>query len=264
MGVKAIKKGAARIAWTAFNNPLIKNQFRVLPVGINYNGFGQPGKRVIIDFEKAITANQFGEAYEAGEFIQQFNYLLRASLDRAVLTGTSGSNSVVPFLVSNYRNAGSKNMIAELKKNQQLVNDNCLPLAVNNVIQPGLTASTKFQFILNTAGYIILMLPAIIGWLTHVFFFYPLNRIVKQKTKGTVFYDSVMFGMLLLLYPFYWLILSITGIVLIKSTFIKSIIFMLPVFAWIYFIWLDCATGIGNYLLIPRRYRKTITEIMRH
>lgn len=42
--------------------------------------------------------------------------------------------------------------------------------------------------------------------LLHAPLYYPISRFIHQKTIGTVFYDSVLFGALVLLYPIYLLI----------------------------------------------------------
>lgn len=80
---------------------------------------------------------------------------------------------------------------------------------------------------------VLLQVPAMVGKLVHAPLYYPLKKMIRQKTKGTVFYDSVLFGSLLLLYPLY--VLTIT---LLLSLFLPwhlaglSFIF-LPILAWL-------------------------------
>ena len=54
-----------------------------------------------------------------------------------------------------------------------------------------------------------LFFPAILGWLLHAPVYYFLKSIIRKKTAGTVFYDSVLFGTLLLIYPLYLLLLAL-------------------------------------------------------
>ncbi len=50
---------------------------------------------------------------------------------------------------------------------------------------------------------------AFIGkWLNYPLYFL-LNKSIKEKTKGTVFYDSVLFGSLFLIYPLYFFIVHV-------------------------------------------------------
>lgn len=50
---------------------------------------------------------------------------------------------------------------------------------------------------------------AVPGWLIHAPLYYPLKYLIRKKTTGTVFYDSVLFGSLLLLYPLYLILLCL-------------------------------------------------------
>lgn len=44
------------------------------------------------------------------------------------------------------------------------------------------------------------------GWWIHAPLYYPVKNLVQHKTRGTVYYDSVMFSALLFLYPLYLLL----------------------------------------------------------
>lgn len=48
-----------------------------------------------------------------------------------------------------------------------------------------------------------------LGWLVNFPLYLLLSAIVKSKTRGTVFYDSILYGAILLTLPFYWLILGL-------------------------------------------------------
>lgn len=55
---------------------------------------------------------------------------------------------------------------------------------------------------------LLFLFPAIPGYLLHIPIYRLLQTYVRRKTKGTVFYDSVLFGSLLFVYPFYLLLLA--------------------------------------------------------
>jgi 1-acyl-sn-glycerol-3-phosphate acyltransferase len=61
----------------------------------------------------------------------------------------------------------------------------------------------------NLFTRIILFPPALIGTLFHFPLFILLKNIVRERTAGTVFFDSVLFGALLVVYPLYLLLLAI-------------------------------------------------------
>lgn len=70
----------------------------------------------------------------------------------------------------------------------------------------------------NTNTFLLLLTRLI-----HAPVYYPISQFIRQKTKGTVFYDSVLFGALLLLYP--WYLLLILGLLLwLGMPFISAII----------------------------------------
>lgn len=70
----------------------------------------------------------------------------------------------------------------------------------------------------NTNTFLLLLTR-----LLHAPVYYPISQFIRQKTKGTVFYDSVLFGALLLLYP--WYLLLILGLLLwLGIPFISAII----------------------------------------
>jgi 1-acyl-sn-glycerol-3-phosphate acyltransferase len=51
-------------------------------------------------------------------------------------------------------------------------------------------------------------LIAFVGLALHYFFYKMISNQIRNKTAGTVFYDSVLFGVLLIVYPFYLLALA--------------------------------------------------------
>lgn len=55
----------------------------------------------------------------------------------------------------------------------------------------------------------ILAMPAFFGWLTQKWFYNLIENFVAKKTKNTVFYDSVLFGILLISYPILIVIISL-------------------------------------------------------
>lgn len=52
-----------------------------------------------------------------------------------------------------------------------------------------------------------LALPALVGLLFHAPWYFPLRAITAGKTRGTVFFDSVLFGLLFFTYPIWLLVI---------------------------------------------------------
>ena len=79
---------------------------------------------------------------------------------------------------------------------------------------------------------ILLVLPAIIGYLLHFPLYYPANKIIKPKTINTGHYDSILNGLLLLAYPFYLLLLALITYTLFGSFWWMGTILAAPLTAW--------------------------------
>lgn len=78
-----------------------------------------------------------------------------------------------------------------------------------------------------------LLLPlATVGWIVHAPYYLPVKRFVKRKTLDTVFYDSVLFGLLLLTYPLYVVVLTVAAVLLSGSAFGWTVLILLPLSAW--------------------------------
>ena len=77
----------------------------------------------------------------------------------------------------------------------------------NDQIRPILAATIQPpNSILNKKGVLLQSLAEIGKWI-HYPLYWCMSKTIQSKTKGTVFYDSVLFGALLLIYPLYLIIL---------------------------------------------------------
>lgn len=79
---------------------------------------------------------------------------------------------------------------------------------------------------------LLLFIPALIGFIIHAPFYYPLKAFTISKTKDTDHFDSVLNSLLIFLYPFY--LILIIGILLLISgnmLFLVSLV-LAPFSAW--------------------------------
>lgn len=84
----------------------------------------------------------------------------------------------------------------------------------------------------NRKNY-LLVLPGIVGRMLHFPLYTTLRKIIHRKTIGTVFFDSVLFGMLLILYPLNLLLLwLILGQLHVPVFIIVIILLFHPLSAW--------------------------------
>ncbi|HEY9177239.1 MAG TPA: 1-acyl-sn-glycerol-3-phosphate acyltransferase, partial [Flavipsychrobacter sp.] len=77
-------------------------------------------------------------------------------------------------------------------------------------------------------------LPALVGAILHVPLYKLLRSIVRSKTRGTVFFDSVLFASLLLVYPLLVLLVATLSVILTGNHLYWLFILLLPFTAWCY------------------------------
>lgn len=74
---------------------------------------------------------------------------------------------------------------------------------------------------------------ALLGQVLHLPLYTPIKNLIKSKTKGTVFYDSVLFGVLLIVYPLYLVLLMLLFLLLhVPVGLVMLVILLHPLFAW--------------------------------
>lgn len=80
---------------------------------------------------------------------------------------------------------------------------------------------------------ILLLALSLLGYFLHTPVYQPIKKFVRKKTRQTVFYDSVLFGVLLLTYPLYLLLLlTFMMIVHVPLYIIIPVILVHPLSAW--------------------------------
>lgn len=81
---------------------------------------------------------------------------------------------------------------------------------------------------------IILSIPAVIGWLLHAPLYLPVKEFTRKKTWNNDHYDAVLVALLLFIYPFYVIFLTVIAILLTKNFYFLLLLFALPFTAWSY------------------------------
>lgn len=83
-------------------------------------------------------------------------------------------------------------------------------------------------------SWVIFALPALLGWLTHLPLYVPVQKITYKKTAHNDHFDSIMAAVLLFTYPFYLLLLSLITYYFTGSSFSFLLLIFLPLTAWCY------------------------------
>ena len=112
-------------------------------------------------------------------------------------------------------------------KNTQQFNQLILDQLQNNRVIPTKQLSIKMRIKL------LLLIPGLIGYMIHFPVYSLLKYFVQYKTRGTIFFDSVLFGLLLFTYPLYVvLIILLLSLGKIPGLLLLIVFFFLPFTAW--------------------------------
>jgi 1-acyl-sn-glycerol-3-phosphate acyltransferase len=81
---------------------------------------------------------------------------------------------------------------------------------------------------------ILLLVPAALGWLLHAPLYLPLKRFAYKRAAHNDHFDSVMTGLLFLLYPLYLLLITIAAVLITHSLYAFLLLLLMPFCAWAY------------------------------
>lgn len=193
--LRPLGKGTARMAYQVwFGEKPLKNM-SVIPTGVNYEHFRGPGKCASLCFGQAIQpADIQTHPDEYEKWLREFNELLDLRMNQQILTIPADTNPA------------EKRQILDryFKKETLPVRDNALLKIVGKV-----------------------------GRLIHRPVYQIFEKKAAQLTRKSVFYDSVLFGLLLYLYPLLIVLISL-GIGFGFGWVPAALAFLLfPTLAWV-------------------------------
>ncbi|WP_207491412.1 1-acyl-sn-glycerol-3-phosphate acyltransferase [Aridibaculum aurantiacum] len=177
--LRPFKKGAARLATSSWAGDGMENELQVMPLGISYNHYRGFGKNIIVEMTDPVRKEQLQLEGEGATAVNMFNIHMR--------------NMISQLMVRLDTAVKQKKINAAFAQATSTV-------AVKEALYADRPRKVK-------AGSLLWFIPAALGAFVHAPLYIPLSQLVKKKTKGTVFYDSVLFASLLVCYPLYLLLL---------------------------------------------------------
>ncbi|WP_439582170.1 1-acyl-sn-glycerol-3-phosphate acyltransferase [Dyadobacter bucti] len=192
--LRPLGKGTARMAYQIWYGDDALNDMTVIPTGLNYEHFRGPGKRVFLRFGQEINKEEIGTSpLEYEKWLREFNEILDLRMNAEILT--------IP---------------ADLPREEHQTRLNAF---FGNCTVPDTSSA---------------LLKAI-GWLGRSIHRPLYSFFVKKTAKLTgrsVFYDSVLFGLLVYIYPIIVTLLSTILGVFAGWQAGLALFFVLPVLAW--------------------------------
>lgn len=199
--LRPLRKGTARLAFSAWKDPFIGNALRVLPVGVSYDSFHLTPKQVFVQFGSLIQYDDVTRTQTDGHAYSHFNELLTAQLIELCFRGVPNqpeAESRFAFAAVNARQF-TPHSFEPLKK---------MAADFEKAANSGFTVPRHFHCAVNSRQAqksllvsLFTAVPAAAGFVSGYWLYRLIKYYTRKKLPETGHYDSVMFGLLALLYP---------------------------------------------------------------
>ncbi|GAB3176733.1 1-acyl-sn-glycerol-3-phosphate acyltransferase [Telluribacter humicola] len=191
--LRPLGKGTARMAYQSWYGAGNLTDLVVVPVGLTYEHYRGTGKRVKVNFGDPILPHHLDTApADYEKWLREFNNILADRIRQGMLE-----------------------LPAELTDDEQIQH---LHTYFADCPRPAANAFTR--------------LVGSIGRAIHRPLYRYFSRRVATRTAGTVFYDSVLFGLLLYLYPVLVLLLALIVGLVAGGIWGLAVFIGLPLLAW--------------------------------
>ena len=206
--LRPLRKGTARIAFEAWNNPEIGDRLKVVPVVIHYSSWLKICPRVYIEFLENIEKKSFEGITENGTLNKLFNEKLNLLLsEKCVIVDKSDAasvqNKMVGFLLKNF-NDGTKT--ARRIQDKYLTEGNEKFKTDYFTLSEFLVKENITYYRKSAVGVITFIFSSLVfvfAYLLNALPYFISKSIARKTTKGNDFHDSVLYCTLLLIYPVY-------------------------------------------------------------
>jgi 1-acyl-sn-glycerol-3-phosphate acyltransferase len=181
--LRPMRKGLARLALKAWNSQTPANELEVIPIGLTYEHYQGEGKVMLINIGKSIKASEFDIQGNEAQFVREFN--------QKVFNGLASLLPVYPNMKPN----SEIHQQFRFQLQQKAAQTNNISNILSSInLQDGQAKAVvkEYKIIQNTL--VFLPLYAFARWLAQKLF------------KQALFHDSVIFGLLLFLWPVYLLL----------------------------------------------------------
>jgi hypothetical protein len=202
--LRPLGKGTARLAFLAWEQQETSH-LKVIPAGLTYQNFHSAGKNVFLLTGEQMTKNMFANRGDSAG-LHVFNERLKGNVHYLVLhvaAGTAAALQVNRWI--GQLQLSKKEKASDAIRTLQRKADSFSKTGCERDIQK--EDGRRKPFFRQMAAFMLFLLSSI-GWLIHAPLYYPLKWLTIATTKGTVFHDSVLFGLLFLLYPLYLVLLA--------------------------------------------------------
>ncbi|MFN2395327.1 MAG: 1-acyl-sn-glycerol-3-phosphate acyltransferase [Bacteroidales bacterium] len=289
--VRNLKKGLARIAFSFRHETLEKNELKIIPVGLNYENYHDPGSSLYIQFGEPLLISAYDNEYAespakaTNKFLQDLKKSLQQNsihIENEELYPVAdlviklyGINAKVKNIKAQDILQKQKELISNLEKlyakepesynnirfhaeafNKKLKHNKINPEYLKILFTENKTFKTLWQFVL-IAGTSPFYIYSLINNIIPVYLIQKITRLIKDpQFKSSVFFVGSIF-----LIPIIHLLQAITVTAIINSWQCGLIYLLsLPISFWFKLKW----ERILRFYLTGIKARKIITTIREH
>lgn len=181
--LRPMRKGLARLAHKAWKSNNASNQLQVVPIGLTYEHFEGEGKIMLINIGKPIVAEKFDLEGNEAQFVREFN--------QSVSEGLAGLIPVFPEMKP--KSKQHHVFRAQLRNLVQTETNVSKILSSINLSSESENKSFRENKLIKST---------LVFWPLYAFSEWTAKKLFKQS----LFHDSVIFGLLLFLWPLYVLL----------------------------------------------------------
>ncbi|HRP56320.1 1-acyl-sn-glycerol-3-phosphate acyltransferase [Agriterribacter sp.] len=263
--LKPLKSGTAKIVHHALHDRELRHTLQVVPVGLTYSDYEHPAKTLIIQTGEIFYPGKLPYDEHTGAWKHEFNAQLLQqfySLVPALETNKEKVKNVWQAIVANITlKHNCNNLVRYIHYQAGLLSAQDFESPVHQKLKRYFLPLHYIDYCKSYAIAVLLCIPALAGLVLNSLFYFPMRTFCRIKTKGTIFFDALLFGLLTMIYPLYILLASVLLNYFTPAPF-WSWILIIPLTGWCSTKFWVQTTKIKNYLALKPLERNYILELI--
>lgn len=211
--LKPLKSGTFRMVAHAMQNSELKETLQVVPVGFTYSSYAHLSKTMIVQAAQPFYPGKLEQQSGHAHARLMFNEKLFSELLPLVPCMTSENLPNVLLWQSILSNITITNTCRSttsyLHSKAKHLSEATISPGSSIQTEPFYISTNKKRFYTDCLLLLLWILPAIAGFILNVAYYFPVVSWCRKKTRDTIFFDSLLFGITTITYPIYIVLLSV-------------------------------------------------------
>lgn len=255
--LKPVKSGISKIVQHAITDENLSQKLAIVPVGLTYSDYEHPAKTIIVQSGDYLYPGSIDRHLTDGLWKQTFNALLFGKMQPLVPGMRSEEKENIRAWQIVIKSLAQRSTGSDLQNLHSIGG-----IIERSASVPGLTHITrqylsknKNDFYKSLVLLLCLAIPGCAGLLLNGVYYFPVSRWARRKTKGSIFYDALLCGLITVTYPLYLFITAALLHIITPIHFLWWAI-VLPVSGWCTVHAYTLLLEVKNDLLLPDDEKK--------